>query len=130
MEPRPLTRKSILLYVALQSITVLACWIWFAGLWSLASFNFGFGDIEWYLLVAAACAGLYGLRPNLEKAIDAAWLRGLNNANAVAERVARLRPIKRRIDLIFSIVLIGILLIVVAIWGISLVTGQTPGARQ
>ena len=54
-----------------------------------------------------ACAGLYGLRPNLERAIDTAWLQGVKNSSALAERMAQLKPIKRRIDVFFSVVVLG-----------------------
>ena len=112
MENRPLSQKSLRLYALLQTLTLIACWGWFAGLWSLAFFQFRLEeDIEWWFLVASACAGLYGLRPNLERAIDTAWLRGINNPKALSERIAQLKPIKRRINLVFSIVVLVLLVI-------------------
>lgn len=114
--PQTQPEKSITLYIALHSLTLFGCWIWFAGLWSVAFFNYDFGDLEWWLLVISACAGLYGLRPNLEKAIDTAWLQGVSNTQALAERAAVLRPIKRRIDLIFSIIVISLLTIGLVLW--------------
>lgn len=77
----------------------------------MAFFKYTLGDFEWWLLVISACAGLYGLRPNLERAIDSAWLQGIDNAKALAERAAILRPIKRRIDMIFSLVLVSLFLV-------------------
>ncbi len=101
-----------MIYTALQSVTLLACWAWFGGLWSIAFFGFSPGDLEWWFLVVSACAGLYGLRPNLERAIDTAWLKGVTNSKVLAERAAELRPLKRKIDLLFSAVVIVILLLV------------------
>src|SRR5215210_1218788 len=106
-----MNQKSKRLYIALHALSLVACWAWFAGLWGIAFFQFTLSDFEWWLLVASACAGLYGLRPNLERAIDTAWLKGINNSKALAERVAQMRPIKRRIDLIFSISVLVLLLI-------------------
>jgi|GEM_PF-4977540 len=108
--------KSRRLYIALHTLALVACWAWFAGLWGIAFFQFTLGDFEWWLLVASACAGLYGLRPNLERAIDTAWLKGINNSKALSERVAQLRPIKRRIDLVFSITVLVLLLIGTALY--------------
>ena len=105
------------MYAFLQTLTLVACWTWFAGLWSLAFFQFSLEeDIEWWFLVASACAGLYGLRPNLERAIDTAWLRGINHPKALAERIAQLKPIKRRINLIFSVALLVLLVVVTIIY--------------
>jgi hypothetical protein len=104
------------LYALLQALTLLACWSWFAGLWTVAFFGYTLQDIEWWLLVASACAGLYGLRPNLERAIDTAWLKGIDNSKALADRVAELRPVKRRIDLIFSVAVLVILLVATLLW--------------
>jgi len=109
-------QKSIPLYVALQTLALFGCWAWFAGLWSIAFFSYDLGDLEWWLLVISACAGLYGLRPNLERAIDTAWLQGIDNSKALAERAALLRPIKRRIDLIFSLVILSLLLAGALLW--------------
>ena len=116
MKQNPSPSKSLRLYATLQILTLLGCWAWFAALWSVAFFGFSLGDLEWWLLVASACAGLYGLRPNLEKAIDAAWLKGINNSKALAERAAQLKPIKRRIDIIFSLVVLGLLLLAAGAW--------------
>ncbi len=110
------SQKSITLYIVLQSLTLVACWVWFGGLWSVAFFGFAPEDLEWWFLVAAACAGLYGLRPNLERAIDAAWLKGITNSKALAERAAQLRPVKRKIDLLFSAIVIATLLLVSALY--------------
>ncbi len=108
------------MYITLQTLALVGCWIWFAGLWAVAFFNYDLGDVEWWLLVAAACAGLYGLRPNLERAIDTAWLQGLDNSKAVADRLAQLRPIKRRIDLIFSLIMVLVLGVLSLIWALGL----------
>ncbi len=118
-EPAPgsqKTQKSIPLYITLQTLTRSGCWTWFAGLWSIAFFRYNLSDLEWWLLIIAACAGLYGLRPNLERAIDTAWLQGIDNTKALAERAAVLRPIKRRIDLIFSLVVVTLLLLAMLLW--------------
>ncbi len=119
--PQTRPEKSITLYIALHSLTLFGCWIWFAGLWSIAFFSYTLGDLEWWLLVISACAGLYGLRPNLEKAIDSAWLQGVNNTKALAERAAILRPIKRRIDLIFSIIVVSLLLLTFLLWSTGII---------
>jgi hypothetical protein len=103
------------LYVTLQAVSSLFCWAWFAGLWAFA-LNYSLGDLGWWLLVLSACAGLYGLRPNLERAIDSAWLRGISNSKVLAERVAELRPIKRRIDLIFSMLVFAFLMVLLFVW--------------
>ena len=105
-EPRSLT-----LYAVLQLLALIFCWGWFAVLWAVAAFNYQIGDFQWWLLVATGMAGLYGLKPNLEKAIDRVWLGNSRNTQALTERVAQLKPIKRRIDVVFSLVLIGILVI-------------------
>src|SRR6266571_4062350 len=102
MDQGPLPLKRIRLYATLQALTLAGCWLWFALLWSVALFTYTLGDVEWWVLVAAASAGLYGLRPNLERAIDSTWLQGVRSSAALAERVAQLKPVKRRIDIIFS----------------------------
>jgi hypothetical protein len=115
--------KKLAQYAALQSLALLGCWIWFGALWGIAFFNYGLGDMQWWVLVAAACAGLYGLRPNLERAIDTAWLQGVKNSNMLAERVAQLRPIKRRITVLFSAAVVVLFLAGVLLWiGLSVVT--------
>ncbi len=116
---RPDNNKSIQLYVTLQVLALVGCWAWFGALWAIAFLEYGPGDLEWWVLVAAACAGLYGLRPNLERAIDAAWLQGLDSSRAVAERAAQLRPIKRRIDLVFSLALV----LALALFGLAWLSG-------
>lgn len=108
--------KKLAQYAALQALALLACWAWFGTLWAVAFFNYGLGDVQWWVLVVAACAGLYGLRPNLERAIDTAWLSGVKNANMLAERVAQLRPIKRRISLLFSVAVVVLFLLAVVLW--------------
>ena len=116
--------KKLAQYAALQSLVLLGCWTWFGALWAVAFFNYSLGDVQWWVLVAAACAGLYGLRPNLERAIDTAWLKGVNNSNMLAERVAQLRPIKRRVTLLFSVAVVVLFLAGVLLWiGLSLVAG-------
>jgi len=104
------------MYVTLQALTLVGCWIWFAVLWSFAFFGYTWGDFEWWVLVAAACAGLGGLRPNLERAIDTAWLQDVKTSAALAERVAQLKPIKRRIDIYFSVIVLALFLIGALLW--------------
>ena len=117
VENKPLSQKSLRIYALLQTLTLVACWTWFAGLWSLAFFQYSLEeDIEWWFLVASACAGLYGLRPNLERAIDTAWLKGISNPKALAERIAQLKPIKRRINLIFSAALLVLLVVITILY--------------
>jgi hypothetical protein len=114
----PLQPSRLALYAALQTITLVGCWIVFVALWTFALFNYDLGDMEWWLLVAVACMGVYGLRPNLERAIDSAWLGDLKNADAVTERIAQLRPIKRRIDILFSVSVIALFILGVIVWSI------------
>ncbi len=115
--------KKLAQYAALQSLALLGCWSWFGALWAVAFFNYDLGDLRWWVLVVAACAGLYGLRPNLERAIDTAWLQGVNNSNMLAGRVAQLRPIKRRITLLFSVAVVVLFLAAILLWvGLSLVS--------
>jgi hypothetical protein len=116
--------------VVLQALALGGCWAWFAALWTIAFFNYTLGDFEWWLLVAAASAGLYGLRPNLERAIDAAWLRGVTTREAVKERVAQLRPIKRRIDITFSVGLMVLLFIIVILLVSGMIEVGTPDPRS
>ena len=116
-------RKSLALYATLQALTLVFSWAWFlAMLWSQALFGYSWGDFEWWFLMGAAFAGLYGLKPNLEKAIDTAWLKGSNNPKALAERVAQLKPIKRRIDLIFSVATLALLFFAAALWVVGVLT--------
>ena len=131
LEEGPLPPKRIALYVLLQTLTLVGCWAWFAALWSIAFFSYTLGDFEWWVLVAAACMGLYGLRPNLERAIDAAWLQGIKNSKALAERVNQLKPIKRRIDVLFSIAVLILLVVGALIWFTLTLAGfggEAPGA--
>ena len=116
MEQGPIPPKRIRLYITLQALTLAGCWIWFALLWTVAFFGYSLGDIEWWVLVAAATAGLYGLRPNLERAIDTAWLQGVKNSATLAERAAQLKPIKRRIDIFFSVIVLALFIAAVALW--------------
>ncbi len=116
MKQEPGNQKSLALYVTLQTLALALTWGWFAGLWSVAFFRFSLDDLEWWFLVASACAGLYGLRPNLERAIDTAWLQGINDKQALAERFAQLRPLKRRISIVFSLVVLGLFAIAVALY--------------
>jgi hypothetical protein len=123
--------RRIALYVLLQTLTLVGCWIWFAVLWSIAFFSYTLADFEWWLLVGTAVMGLYGLRPNLERAIDAAWLRGIKNSKALAERVNQLKPIKRRIDVMFSIAVLVLLVLAALIWfslTLAGIGGEAPGA--
>jgi membrane protein required for beta-lactamase induction len=95
----------------------------FVALWTFALFNYDLGDFEWWLLVAVACMGVYGLRPSLERAIDTAWLGDVKNSQALAERVAQLRPIKRRIDILFSVGVVAFFVLGVIIWTILVALG-------
>jgi hypothetical protein len=113
--------KSIGLYVTLQILTLAFCWAWFGVLWTMASFGFNFDDIEWWILVIAACAGIWGLRPNLERAIDTAWLQGVTNSTALAERAAQLRPLKRRIEIYFSLAVGLILIAGIVLWMLGVI---------
>jgi hypothetical protein len=108
--------KSLSLYAFLHAATLCVSWGWFAGLWAVAIYG-GYtpGDFEWWLLAASGLAGFYGLRPNLERAIDSAWLKGVDNQKLLQERVAQLRPIKRRIDLVFTLVVLGLLVVFAAL---------------
>jgi hypothetical protein len=116
MDQGPIPPNRIRLYITLQALALAGCWTWFALLWAIAFFGYTLGDIEWWVLVAAACAGLYGLRPNLERAIDTAWLQGVKTSAALAERVAQLKPIKRRIDLFFSVLVLVLFIIGALLW--------------
>jgi hypothetical protein len=127
MQQGPIPPKRLRLYITLQALTLAGCWIWFALLWSVAFFAYSLGDIQWWVLVAAACAGLYGLRPNLERAIDTAWLLGVKNTAALTERVAQLKPIKRRIDVLFSVIVLALFIISVALWTIFVTFGVDVG---
>ena len=108
----------ISLYIILQVLTLLGCWVWFAVLWTVAFFNYSLGDFQWWVLVAAACAGVYGLRPNLERAIDMAWLQTgkVKSSAALEARAAEIRPIKRRIDVLFSVIVLVAVALGVILW--------------
>jgi len=104
----------------MQTIAMAACWLWFGVLWSVAVVNYSFADPAAWLLLASACAGLFGLRPNLERAIDRVWLQGYTTTpKVVAERLSQLRPIKRRIDIVFSLaVFLAVLLLILSANGV------------
>lgn len=126
----PLFRKTTGLYIALQIATLVACWGWFAGVWFIAFISYSPLDFEWWVLVILASMGVYGLRPNLERAIDAAWLQGQDKREALAERAAQLRPIKRRIDVIFSLVILAVLFCATILWftGVIQIDTGTAGS--
>lgn len=125
MKPKPFTSRRILAYVLYQVLALVFCWGWFAALWSLAFFNFGYDQIEWWLLFGSALAALYGLRPNLERAIDSYWLDARTNPSRARERAAQLLPIKRRIDLIFSLLLIALLAVALVVGAAGWLQGST-----
>jgi hypothetical protein len=108
-------------------LTLALCWAWFLALWSEAALNWSLGDLQWWLLVLGALAGVYGLRPNLERAIDSAWLGKSTNQNALAERAAQLRPVKRTIDIIFTLAMLAVVVAALAIWGIGTQRGPSTG---
>src|SRR4051812_20584404 len=112
--------RSLPLYALMQTIAMAACWLWFGVLWSVAVVNYSFADPAAWLLLASACAGLFGLRPNLERAIDRVWLQGYTTTpKVVAERLSQLRPIKRRIDIVFSLaVFLAVLLLILSANGV------------
>lgn len=113
---KPFDRRSIVLYVILQTAALIFCWGWFAVWWSVAFFSFRLDQFEWWLLFATSLAGLYGLRPNLERAIDHYWIGAKSTPTAVKERAEQLRPVKRRIDVIFSLTLSVLLVVTLVIW--------------
>lgn len=106
------------LYATLQSLTLVGCWAIFVTLWTFALFSYNMDNLEWWLLVAVACMGVYGLRPSLERAIDTAWLGDSKTKEVLAERVAQLRPIKRRIDIIFSVGVLALFVVGIIVWGV------------
>jgi len=131
MEQKPFDSRRIALYVVLQSATLVFCWAWFGILWSVAFFNFSYDQVEWWLLFGSGLAGLYGLRPNLERAIDSYWLGAKTNPTQLKERAAQLLPVKRRIDVIFSLLLIAIFVIVLIFVGLGWMQDtSTPGGQQ
>jgi len=110
MPDSPYTSRSLALYALLQVATLIFCWSWFIALGISAFVLFSIGQIEYWLLFLAGCAGVYGLRPNLERAIDAYWLGPKLNEGALKVRADQLRPVKRRIHLIFTLVMFALLL--------------------
>ena len=111
MGDRPFGGKSLRLYGALQMLVLAFCWGWFAILWTLSFTGSGFADPGAWFLLASGAAGLFGLRPNLEKAIDSLWLKEYKSQPKVmAQKASQLVPIKKRIDLIFSLVLMVLLI--------------------
>lgn len=108
------------LYATLQTLTLVGCWAIFVTLWTFALFSYNMDNLEWWLLVAVACMGVYGLRPSLERAIDTAWLGDSKTKQILADRVAQLRPIKRRIDIIFSIGVLALFIIGMIVWTVLL----------
>lgn len=119
MKQRSGNQKSLRLYALLQTASLVATWGWFAALWSVAIVAFTLEDLEWWFLVISACAGLYGLRPNLERAIDTAWLQGISDTKALGERFSQLKPIKRRVSVIFSLVTLAILTLLLIFYAVN-----------
>ena len=127
MNDKPRAGKSLALYAALQSASLGFCWIWFAALGIFGVSQYGLDQVQFWLLFGSACAGLYGLRPNLERAIDSMWLREKRTPAAASELIAQLKPVKRRIDVVFTIIIVAIMLILGAVYSlefIGVVTGQ------
>jgi hypothetical protein len=117
MKRNPPANRSIRLYAALQVAALIGCWSWFLVLLGISTLeNYTMAQFEWWVLIAGACAGLFGLRPNLERAIDRTWLGDPKNPAAVAERAAELKPIKRRIDITFSLVLLALVVLSLVFW--------------
>nr|ALS91382.1 region of unknown function (DUF2417) [uncultured bacterium] len=108
------------LYATLQSLTLVGCWAIFVTLWTFALFSYDMDNLEWWLLVGVACMGVYGLRPSLERAIDTAWLGDSKSKEVLADRIAQLRPIKRRIDIIFSVGVLALFAVGIIVWGVLL----------
>ena len=125
MPEHPYTSRSLALYALLQVATLIFCWSWFIALGIGALVFFSIGQIEYWLLFLAACAGIYGLRPNLERAIDAFWLGPKLNEGALKVRTDQLRPIKRRIHLIFTLVMFALLLVAIIVT-YSGILGSSP----
>jgi len=123
---KPFTPRRMALYVLLQILILVFCWGWFAALWSIAFFNYDYDQIEWWLLFGSGLAGLYGLRPNLERAVDAYWLGKSTQKDLLKERAAQLTPVKKRIDLVFSVLLIAMLAVLLIVVSASwLSTGSS-----
>ncbi len=118
MKQGPGNQKSLRVYALLQTLTLCLTWLWFGVLWLIAFVNFNLDNLEWWLLVGSACAALYGLRPNLERAIDTAWLQGIADTKALGERFAQLKPVKRRVFAISSLIVLA-LFAVFFIYGLS-----------
>jgi hypothetical protein len=121
---KPSRYKSTGLYAALQALNLAFCWGWFAALGLLAILGYDLDQIGFWLLGGAACAGFYGLRPNVERAIDAHWA-GDGATAASREKATLLRPIKRRIDMAFSIVVLALLLAVLILWVLQMIQGPS-----
>ena len=130
MNPKPFSSRRILTYILYQVLALIFCWGWFAALWSLAFFNFDYDQIEWWLLFGSALAALYGLRPNLERTIDSYWLDARTNPALARERAAQLLPIKRRIDLIFSLLLIALLAVALVVGAAGWLQGSATLRSQ
>jgi len=130
MKKAPPANRSIRLYAVLQVAALIGCWSWFLVLLSISTIqNYTMAQFEWWVLIGAACAGLFGLRPNLEKAIDRTWLGDIKNPAMAAERAAVLKPVKRRIDIIFSLLLLVLAILSVVLW-YSGFFGVVAGAGQ
>jgi len=110
--------KRLRLYATLQTIALVGCWAFFMALWVVALTYYDMGDIEFWGLVVIACMGVYGLRPNLERAIDTAWLQGVKTTQGLADRIAQLKPVKRRIDIVFSISVVVIFILGLIAWSV------------
>jgi hypothetical protein len=102
-------QRSLRMYALAQTLAVIPTWGWLAVLWTVAIFLYSPGQFEWWLLVGSGFAGAYGLRPNLERAIDTAWLEGITDTRALGERFAQMRPIKQRVALISAVAMLGLL---------------------
>src|SRR6266516_384764 len=99
MKDNPFTSRSLARYATLQALALVFCWGWFAVWGLIALTEYELDQPQFWLLFGSACAGLYGLRPNLERAIDRMWVGNKTAPAAIAEKIAQLRPVKRRIDI-------------------------------
>jgi hypothetical protein len=111
--------KSLARYAALQALNLAFCWGWFAVLGLVALTQYNLDEIAFWLLFGGACAGLYGLRPNVEKAIDMSWAGDVATA-ASRESAEKLKPVKRRIDMAFSIIVLVLLVLFLALWTLQI----------
>ena len=127
MRRKPSTGKALSLYVTLQSLVLLVSWAWFAALSSSAFLRYTVADAGWWLLVGAACAGFFGLRPNLERAIDAAWFGRDAADRGTPEQI---KPIKRWIDVVVSFVIVVLVLVYVLLWYASAIYSSSSGHTQ